>query len=86
MKRPSMRACIALVLAAVAAGLSVGGGAQVLHYTAADVVRVCGDGEAILHSMQYSLIKQQRALKADPDNAANMHKVGVDVIQLCASV
>jgi rRNA maturation protein Nop10 len=45
-----------------------------LRYTLTDIVQVCGDGESILHAMQYSLIKRQRLLKesdvSGPETAA----------------
>lgn len=62
-----------LVVVAIIAAQAVA--SEPLRYSGADVVRVCGDGESLLHSMQYAMIKQQRALKDDPNGAAQMQKV-----------
>lgn len=47
-----------------------------LSFKDADIVRACGDGESILHSMQYSLIKRQRSL-ASEGTGDDMQKVCV---------
>ncbi|MDR3740409.1 MAG: hypothetical protein P4L40_15455 [Terracidiphilus sp.] len=46
-----------------------------LRHPVAEVPRVCGDGDAILHSLRYSLIKRQRAVKAEGGDPAAMLQV-----------
>jgi hypothetical protein len=64
-----------------------------LRYTLTDIVQVCGDGESILHAMQYSLIKRQRLLKesdvSGPETAAVRvviaRTVSREMVMLCVA-
>ncbi len=60
----------------VAAVPSSGVGGR-LAYTPADILRVCGDGESLLHAMQYSIVKRQRTVKdgsSVPDEVVEVTK------------
>lgn len=64
----------------IVSGYGVGGS---LAYASADILRVCGDGESLLHAMQYSLIKRQRVVKSDAVVPNDMDEVHSSCLSRC---
>jgi hypothetical protein len=71
--------CI-IILLSYAGATAVPSRSGGLRYSLADIVQVCGDGESILHAMQYSLIKRQRNLKESGASAPETAAVRVNFV------